>query len=215
MNDPLNDTLAPAADAAGRILLAGLFLYEAYVKLHAYGPAVQYAAAFGVPSVLLPAEYLLKLHPMDPQGVRLFGAREVAVTVRGQTRELGAVRTVSATELALRTDDLDAVRSLRRVVAASTSLTVPARRPRDLLETSVQQRLADVGRAHRVDDERHRQAGGSRGALGGGARGTTGRAGRFGGGETGQVDGAEHAHSSSAFLGPQPGCFYGLGLSLS
>jgi lipopolysaccharide transport system ATP-binding protein len=43
-------------------------------------------------SVLLPAEYLLKLHPMDPQGVRLFGAREVALTVRGQTRELGAVR---------------------------------------------------------------------------------------------------------------------------
>ncbi len=61
MNDPLNDTLAPAADAAGRILLAGLFLYEAYVKLHAYGPAVQYAAAFGVPSVLLPAAIAVEL----------------------------------------------------------------------------------------------------------------------------------------------------------
>jgi putative oxidoreductase len=54
MNDPLNDTLGPAADAAGRILLAALFLYEAYVKLSAYGPAVQYAAAYGVPSVLMP-----------------------------------------------------------------------------------------------------------------------------------------------------------------
>jgi lipopolysaccharide transport system ATP-binding protein len=43
-------------------------------------------------SVLLPAAYLLKLHPMDPPGVRLFGTREVALTVRGQTRELGAVR---------------------------------------------------------------------------------------------------------------------------
>src|SRR5690348_12495658 len=54
MNDPLNDTLAPAADAAGRILLAALFLYEGYVKLRGYGPAVQYAAAYGVPSVLMP-----------------------------------------------------------------------------------------------------------------------------------------------------------------
>src|SRR5699024_9402840 len=36
-----------------------------------------------------------------------------------EARELGAVRTVSATELMLRTDDLDAARCLRRVVAAS------------------------------------------------------------------------------------------------
>jgi putative oxidoreductase len=61
MNDPLNNTLAPAAEAAGRILLAALFLYEAYVKLNAYGPAVQYAAAFGVPSVLLPFAIALEL----------------------------------------------------------------------------------------------------------------------------------------------------------
>lgn len=67
-----------------------------------------------------------------------------AASALAEARELGAVRTVSATELALRTDDLDAVRSLRRVVAASTSLTVPARRPRELLETSVQQRLAEL-----------------------------------------------------------------------
>jgi putative oxidoreductase len=61
MNDPLNNTLAPAAEAAGRILLAALFLYEAYVKLNAYGPAVQYAAAFGVPSVLMPFAIALEL----------------------------------------------------------------------------------------------------------------------------------------------------------
>lgn len=54
---------------------------------------------------------------------------------------LGPARAVTATELSLTTADLDAVRSLRRVVAASTALTVPARRPRELLETSVQQRL--------------------------------------------------------------------------
>ncbi|GAA1485050.1 methyltransferase [Brachybacterium fresconis] len=67
-----------------------------------------------------------------------------------EARELGSARQVSPTELTLSTDDLDAVRGLRRVVAASTSLTVPARRPRELLETSVQQRLGalleDLGR---------------------------------------------------------------------
>lgn len=61
-----------------------------------------------------------------------------------EAKELGAARRVGPTELALRTDDLDAVRSLRRVVAASTALTVPARRPRELLETSVQQRLGEL-----------------------------------------------------------------------
>ena len=97
------------------------------------------------------------------------------------------------------------------------STGLAARAVQDDDDGDVGRDLGDVAQAGGidVDDERHRQAGGSRGALGGGARGTTGRAGRFGGGETGQVDGAEHAHSSSAFLGPQPGCFYGLGLSLS
>ena len=65
-----------------------------------------------------------------------------APSALAEARELGPVRTVSATELLLRTSDLDAVRSLRCTVAASTALTVPARRPRELLETSVQQRLA-------------------------------------------------------------------------
>src|SRR4051812_15202416 len=55
MNSPLNNNmLAPAADAAGRALLAALFLYEGYVKLRGYDLAVDYAAAFGVPSFLLP-----------------------------------------------------------------------------------------------------------------------------------------------------------------
>lgn len=63
---------------------------------------------------------------------------------------LGPARQVTPTELSLVTDDLDAVRGLRRVVAASSGLTVRARRPRELLETSVQQQLgellADIGR---------------------------------------------------------------------
>ncbi|MFB9067181.1 ABC transporter ATP-binding protein [Pseudofulvimonas gallinarii] len=41
---------------------------------------------------LLPGEYLLKLHPMDSQGLRLFATHEVAVVIRGETREMGAVR---------------------------------------------------------------------------------------------------------------------------
>ncbi|MBX9828092.1 MAG: DoxX family protein [Xanthobacteraceae bacterium] len=50
----LTDTLAPAAEAAGRVLLAGLFLYEGFVKLRGYDLAVQYMAAYGVPGALLP-----------------------------------------------------------------------------------------------------------------------------------------------------------------
>lgn len=41
---------------------------------------------------LLPGEYLLKLHPMDSQGLRLFATHEITLVVRGETREMGAVR---------------------------------------------------------------------------------------------------------------------------
>lgn len=41
---------------------------------------------------VLPGEYLLRLHPMDPEGLRLFGTTEVQVMVRGATREMGTVR---------------------------------------------------------------------------------------------------------------------------
>lgn len=61
-----------------------------------------------------------------------------------EASELGASAIRSSTELALRTADLDAVRALRRTVSAYTDLTVPARRPRELLDTAVQQRLAAV-----------------------------------------------------------------------
>ena len=55
MNGTLfTNTLAPAAEAAGRVLLASLFLYEGYVKLRGYDGAIQYMAAYGVPGALLP-----------------------------------------------------------------------------------------------------------------------------------------------------------------
>jgi putative oxidoreductase len=38
----------------GRLLLAAIFLHEAYAKLTAYSAAVAYAEAFGVPGQLLP-----------------------------------------------------------------------------------------------------------------------------------------------------------------
>lgn len=41
---------------------------------------------------LLPGEYLLKLHPMDPEGLRVFGTEEIALIIRGRSRELGTVR---------------------------------------------------------------------------------------------------------------------------
>src|ERR1044071_5311462 len=62
MKGPLNiNMLSSAADAAGRVLLASLFLYEAYVKLRGYDLAVQYAAAYGVPSMLLPVAIATEL----------------------------------------------------------------------------------------------------------------------------------------------------------
>lgn len=41
---------------------------------------------------LLPGQYLFKLHPMDNHGLRLFATHEIAVVIRGETREMGAVR---------------------------------------------------------------------------------------------------------------------------
>jgi len=55
MNNSLSiNTLSPAADAAGRVLLASLFLFEAIVKLRGYDLAAQYMAAYGVSPGLLP-----------------------------------------------------------------------------------------------------------------------------------------------------------------
>jgi putative oxidoreductase len=43
-----------AAALAGRLLLAAIFLHEAFAKLTAYSAALAYSEAFGVPGKLLP-----------------------------------------------------------------------------------------------------------------------------------------------------------------
>jgi len=52
----------PAAAAlAGRLLLAALFLHEAFSKLAAYSAALAYMQVFGVPAQLLPLAIALEL----------------------------------------------------------------------------------------------------------------------------------------------------------
>ena len=41
---------------------------------------------------LLPGSYNVRIHPLDPEGVRLFDTHERLLTVRGQSREFGMVR---------------------------------------------------------------------------------------------------------------------------
>jgi putative oxidoreductase len=50
-----------AAALAGRLLLAALFLHEAYAKLTAYSAAVAYSEAFGVPGTLVPLAVAVEL----------------------------------------------------------------------------------------------------------------------------------------------------------
>jgi putative oxidoreductase len=50
-----------AAALAGRLLLAAIFLHEAYAKLTGYSAAVAYSEAFGVPGKLLPLAITVEL----------------------------------------------------------------------------------------------------------------------------------------------------------
>jgi putative oxidoreductase len=50
-----------AAALIGRLLLAAIFLHEAYAKLTAYSAAVAYSEAFGVPGQLLPLAIAVEL----------------------------------------------------------------------------------------------------------------------------------------------------------
>jgi putative oxidoreductase len=50
-----------AAALAGRVLLAALFLHEAYAKLTAYAMSEAYMRAFGVPDKLLPLVIAVEL----------------------------------------------------------------------------------------------------------------------------------------------------------
>jgi putative oxidoreductase len=49
-----------AAALVGRLLIAALFLHEAWSKLTDYATAVAYAQAFGVPGALIPAAIALE-----------------------------------------------------------------------------------------------------------------------------------------------------------
>ncbi|HEY7907125.1 MAG TPA: hypothetical protein VIC53_09445, partial [Wenzhouxiangella sp.] len=41
---------------------------------------------------LLPGGYRVRAHTLDPEGLRVHDTMECALTIRGQTRELGMVR---------------------------------------------------------------------------------------------------------------------------
>ena len=64
---------------------------EAVVPEALGGNRFRYRLAFD-PLPLLPGEYHVKLHPLDPEGVRLFGTLMRRLIVRGASRELGMVR---------------------------------------------------------------------------------------------------------------------------
>lgn len=55
------------------------------------GQRVRYALEID-PGALLPGSYVLRLHAMDPEGLRVFDTVERSFTVRGASRELGCVR---------------------------------------------------------------------------------------------------------------------------
>jgi putative oxidoreductase len=61
MNPDRTAPLAAAGLAAGRLLLAALFVLEGWSKLRGYGAAVQYMDRYGVPGLLLPAVIALEL----------------------------------------------------------------------------------------------------------------------------------------------------------
>jgi lipopolysaccharide transport system ATP-binding protein len=62
------------------------------VALEAAG-AGEYVGEIEFPDLaLLPGSYAVRVHPLDPEGVRLFDTVERAVIVRGASREFGLVR---------------------------------------------------------------------------------------------------------------------------
>lgn len=87
--------------------------------------------------------------PVPPAGEIVLEVLEgCGPLARSEAEKLGTVVCAGSTELRLAAADLlvaiDRARSLRRAVAASAVLSVPARRPRELLETSAQQRIQEL-----------------------------------------------------------------------
>ncbi len=62
------------------------------VALAPAGPG-EYDAEIEFPALaLLPGSYTVRVHPLDPEGVRLFDTVERGIIVRGASREFGLVR---------------------------------------------------------------------------------------------------------------------------
>lgn len=57
----MSSMLMEAAAVVGRILLAGIFLHEAWSKLAGYSAALAYMHAFGIPGQLLPLAIAVEL----------------------------------------------------------------------------------------------------------------------------------------------------------
>ena len=57
----MSSTLMEAATFVGRLLLAAIFLHEAWSKLTGYPAALAYMQAFGVPGLLLPFAIAVEL----------------------------------------------------------------------------------------------------------------------------------------------------------
>ena len=80
----------------GVVRVDGTSVYGSHSNESGYEPARMDAHRFGF-SVrfdalpLLPGKYKLRVHTLDPQGLRLFDTREVEVVVRGDTRDYGVV----------------------------------------------------------------------------------------------------------------------------
>ena len=57
----MSESVKDAATLLGRVLLAALFLHEAWSKLTGYSAAVAYAQAFGLPGALIPLAIVLEV----------------------------------------------------------------------------------------------------------------------------------------------------------
>ncbi len=118
---PMNKTY-PAAELAGRILLAAMFLLAGLNKISGYAGTVGYMASVGVPGALLPAVIALEV----------FGA--LAIIVGFQTRVVALVLagfTVAAAALfhANFADPIQMILFLKNVSIAGGFLLLAANGP--------------------------------------------------------------------------------------
>lgn len=97
------ETILRARDGRAPVLAMGVVradgtpIYGTVSELAKVAPAALGEGRFRFrfelgPLTLLPGSYRLRLHPMDPEGLRLFETVERGFSVRGQSRELGLVR---------------------------------------------------------------------------------------------------------------------------